>query len=466
MNRRWVVTALCLCACEGPFVPPRPPGPPPPPVAVVQVTPDSANIIAGDTLRLSATLRDATGMTLTGRVVSWASSDSTVARVSQSGVVATFDSGAARITASAEGHADTVPVIVTPVRFTAVVTGGVHTCAPANNEHVYCWGDNTAGQVGTGTGTLIEALPRPAASATRFDRMTVGALHTCALATDGTAYCWGRNTENQLGRGMTPGNTTVPGLVFTTVKFDSVTAGGSHSCALRDGTAYCWGLNANGQIGDGGTTPRPTPVTVQADAGLMAITAAVNHSCALTTGGAAECWGQNQFGQVGDSTQLDRHAPTAVVGSLTFTQISAGGGHTCAVTATGAGYCWGANTRHELGSGLSDSVVPAPAPITGGLSFRLLTAGGAHTCGLTTDSLAYCWGKNDAGQVGDSSMTEQPAPVAVYGGIHFSDLRAGAAHTCGITAQLLVYCWGDGVRGQLGKGPLTPSLIPIKVAGQ
>src|SRR5881397_1406220 len=75
MNRRWVVIALCLCACEGPFVPPRPPGPPPPPVAVVQVTPDSATIIAGDTLRLSATLRDSTGMTLTGRVVSWASSD-------------------------------------------------------------------------------------------------------------------------------------------------------------------------------------------------------------------------------------------------------------------------------------------------------------------------------------------------------------------------------------------------------
>src|SRR6266576_3296444 len=208
MNRRWVVIALCLCACEGPFVPPRPPGPPPPPVAVVQVTPDSATIIAGDTLRLSATLRDSTGMTLTDRVVTW---------------------------------------------------------APANNAHVYCWGDNTAGQVGAGTGTLIEALPRPAASATRFDRMTAGALHTCALATDGTAYCWGRNTENQLGRGMTPGNTTIPGLVFTTVKFDSITAGGSHSCALRDGTAYCWGLNSNGQIGDGGTTPRQAPVSVQAD---------------------------------------------------------------------------------------------------------------------------------------------------------------------------------------------------------
>ena len=463
MNRRWVGIALCLCACEGPFVPPRPPGPPPPPVAVVQVTPHSATIIAGDTLRLSVTLRDSTGMSLTGRLVSWASSDSTVARVSQSGVVATFDSGAAQIIASAEGHADTVPLIVTPVLFTAVVTGGVHTCSPANNKHVYCWGDNTAGQVGTGTGTLTEALPRPAASATRFDRMSAGALHTCALATDGTAYCWGRNTENQLGRGTTPGNTTVPAPVLTTVKFDSITAGGSHTCALFDGTAYCWGLNANGQIGDGGITPRPTPVTVQADAGLVAITAAVNHTCAITTAGTAECWGQNQFGQVGDSTQIDRHAPIAVVGGLTFTQISAGGGHSCAVTAAGAGYCWGANSRHELASGLNDSVVTAPAAITGGLTFRLVTAGGAHTCGLTTDSLAYCWGKNDAGQVGDSSMVERPAPVAVYGGIRFKDLRAGASHTCGITAANVVYCWGDESRGQLGRGYPQSSIIPRRL---
>src|SRR5256885_7220211 len=153
MNRRWVVIALCLCACEGPFVPPRPPGPPPPPVAVVQVTPDSATITAGDTLRLSATLRDSTGMTLTGRVVTWASSDSTVARVSQSGVVATFDSGAAKITASAEGHADTVPVIVTPVLFTAVVTGGGPPRPPAHNPRLSCLGAHTPGPGGARTRT-------------------------------------------------------------------------------------------------------------------------------------------------------------------------------------------------------------------------------------------------------------------------------------------------------------------------
>src|SRR6266498_960011 len=154
MNRRCVVVTIGLCACEGPFVPPTPPGPPPPAVAAVQVTPDSATIIAGDTLR----------------------------------VVVTFAPGAARISASVEGRADTVPVVIAPVRFTAVALGAVHSCAPANNGHIYCWGDNTAGQIGTGTGTLIETAPRPAATGARFARASAGALHTCALTNDGTAY--------------------------------------------------------------------------------------------------------------------------------------------------------------------------------------------------------------------------------------------------------------------------------------
>ena len=466
MNRRCVVVTICLCACEGPFVPPTPPGPPPPAVAAVQVTPDSATIIAGDTLHLAVTLRDSSGLPLTGRPVTWASSDSVVARVSQSGVVVTFAPGAARISASAEGRADTVPVVITPVRFTAVALGAVHSCAPANNGHVYCWGDNTAGQIGTGTGTLVETAPRPAATGARFARASAGALHTCALTNDGTAYCWGRNTENELGRGTMPGNATVPAPVLTTIKFDSITAGGSHTCALHDGTAYCWGLNAAGQIGDGTNTPRNVPVPILADAGLAAVTAAVNHTCALTLSGAAACWGQNQFGQLGDSTRSDRNTPTAVVGGRTFAQISAGGGHTCAVTVAGAAWCWGANSHHELGAGLEDSTVTAPAPVSGGLTLRLVAAGGAHTCGLTTDSLAYCWGKNDVGQLGDSSTTERATPVAVHGGMHFQSLSAGASHTCGITADLVVYCWGDETRGQLGRDYPQSSSIPVRVAGQ
>src|SRR5438046_202048 len=84
----------------------------------------------------------------------------------------------------------------------------------------------------------VATAPRPAATGARFARASAGALHTCALTNDGTAYCWGRNTENELGRGTMPGNATVPAPVLTTIKFDSITAGGSHTCALHDGTAY------------------------------------------------------------------------------------------------------------------------------------------------------------------------------------------------------------------------------------
>ena len=467
MKSVWLALApaLGLAACEGPFVPPSVRNPPPPPVAAIQITPDSTAVIAGDTAFLTATLRDSTGSVLTGRSVSWQTSDSSVAIVSPAGVVVTFNAGSVRISASAEGRSSSVPVVVQPLLLVGVATGGIHTCAAANNGHAYCWGDNTAGQVGDGTGSLIEPLPHAAIAAARFDVAAAGTLHSCALTPTGAAYCWGRNTEGELGRGSAPGDNTIPAPVLTSLTFSAIAAGGAHSCALSSAIAYCWGLNSAGQLGDNSTMMQLTPTRALAEVSLTTIVAGVNHTCALSSAGPVYCWGQNTLGQVGDSTQTERHAPTAVVGGLTFSSLSAGGNHTCALTASGTAYCWGSNTRRELGAGLPDTAVSAPAAVTGALSFTLITAGGAHTCGLTADGLAYCWGDNDSGQLGDSSSTERAVPTAVYGATRFATLEAGGNHTCGSTAARVVYCWGDGLRGQLGRGVQQSSLVPVKVLG-
>ena len=129
-------------------------------------------------------------------------------------------------------------------------------------------------------------------------------------------------------------------------------------------------------------------------------------------------------------------------------------------------YCWGLNTRQQLGAGLPDSFALTPVPVSGGLSLRVVATGGVHSCALTTDSLAMCWGGNDHGQLGDSSTIDRPTPVPVYGGLKFADLRAGAQHTCGMTAAFVVYCWGDGSKGQLGRSFVGSSTIPVRVAGQ
>jgi alpha-tubulin suppressor-like RCC1 family protein len=468
MKRSLALALAALAACEGPFVPPTLPPPGPPAVAQVVVTPDSGIVITGDSLRLLVTLRDSASQVITGRSVVWQSANAAVATISSTGVVHGVTTGSTSIRASVEGHADTVTVSVIPLIYTVIVAGGLHTCAAANDGHVACWGENSEGQIGTGTGSLQEQVPQPIVGGVRFSLVAAGAAHSCAIAQFGTAYCWGRNTESQLGRGATPGNTAIPAPVASAQQFGEIAAGGTHTCALgSDGFTYCWGLNANGQLGDGGKQPRTTPHHVIDDLGFSGLTAGVAHTCAIANASAAAyCWGGNAGGALGDGTRTDRDIPTLVAGGLGFMQIAAGSGHTCAVAGSGQAYCWGGNAFHQLGSGLDSAVLTTPHVVTGGLTFRLVAGGGSHTCGLSADSLAYCWGKNDAGQLGDSSTTERPAPTAVRGGRKFADIRAGSTHTCAITGTLVVFCWGDGSRGQLGRGSPQPSLVPVKVAGQ
>ena len=95
-----------------------------------------------------------------------------------------------------------------------------------------------------------------------------------------------------------------------------------------------------------------------------------------------------------------------------------------------------------------------------------MSAGDSHTCGITGAGIAYCWGDNSKGQLGDGSVSQRLAPVAVGGGHGFGGISAGNWHTCGVTPGLVAYCWGDNQYGALGDGTQTNRLLPAKVAFQ
>ena len=150
--------------------------------------------------------------------------------------------------------------------------------------------------------------------------ITAGGTHTCALTTSGAVLCWGANDSGQLGDGtslqrLTP--TSVTGL-GSGVAILAAGGGysGSHTCALTiGGSVLCWGANGSGQLGDGTMTPRLTPVSVSGlGAGVSAISAGGSHTCALRTTGTVQCWGANESGQLGDGTTTQRLMPTAVSG--------------------------------------------------------------------------------------------------------------------------------------------------------
>lgn len=149
----------------------------------------------------------------------------------------------------------------------------------------------------------------------------------------------------------------------------------------------------------------------------------------------------------------------------TFVQVTQGAVHTCGITADDRAFCWGDNPFGELGDGTTTRRL-VPRAVAGGLRFKAITAGTHFTCGLTTEDRAYCWGYNVYYQLGDGTTgTMQLTPSPVAGNRRFRQIRAGARHTCAVTFADVAFCWGENFYGQLGavtEGFLQ-SNVPLRV---
>jgi alpha-tubulin suppressor-like RCC1 family protein len=155
---------------------------------------------------------------------------------------------------------------------------------------------------------------------------------------------------------------------------------------------------------------------------------------------------------------------TAAAG-LVFRQLTTGLDHSCGVTTTNLAYCWGKNTNGQLGDGTKLGK-GNPVLVQGGLHFTQISAGDDHTCAVTGTGNAYCWGLNNVGQLGDGSTMTRTKPVAVKGGLVFRQVRPGSRFTCGATTGDLGYCWGSNGSGQLGIATIeSKKLVPTAIFG-
>ena len=201
--------------------------------------------------------------------------------------------------------------------------------------------------------------------------------------------------------------------------FSQFTSNGAHTCALTaGGKAYCWGLNSQGQLGNNSTTNSLIPVAVQMPAGVsfQSIAAGITHTCALTTTGQVYCWGQGSSGQLGNNSTADSLTPVAVQmpAGVSFQSIATGYYHTCALTTTGQAYCWGRGYGGQLGNNsTTGSRIPVAVQMPAGVSFQSIAAGSVHTCALTAGGQAYCWGQGSSGQLGNNSTADSLTPLAV-----------------------------------------------------
>ena len=358
----------------------------------------------------------------------------------------------------------------------AVSAGNEHTCAVQEDGVALCWGNGAGGRIGNGGDTAVAhrvSLPTPVNTSVRFTQIAAGEMHTCALTSQGRAYCWGMNQFGQLGDGTTE-TRRVPVPVAGNLTFSSIGAGAYHTCAVAKSAAmYCWGDNEIGQLGQPdaqepcGAPCSRSPVAVAGTGRFKMVAVGGFHTCGITTELQAFCWGYNYDGQTGAGYYSGSIAvPTAVATSLDFTSIVAGAGHSCALTADGVAYCWGGGEYGQIGNGEmgSNNYSAEPVPVLSSLRYSTLSAGGLHTCGVSSTA-TLCWG---SGPLGNAVTGVSTTPVAINTIYHFVSLDAGAHHQCVVDSYHSAFCWGDNTSGQVGTGSslswiYTPVAIVIAV---
>lgn len=147
-----------------------------------------------------------------------------------------------------------------------------------------------------------------------------------------------------------------------------------------------------------------------------------------------------------------------------FAQIDGGGTHSCGLTSGGAAWCWGRNPAGQLGdSTASATLVPVAVFQTGWSTFAQITAGAQHTCAIDGSGAPWCWGYNADGRLGDGTTNLGLAPVLVQGSLTLASVSAGGAHTCGLDSSGLAYCWGSNTYGQIGDNSTTFASSPVAV---
>jgi alpha-tubulin suppressor-like RCC1 family protein len=275
-----------------------------------------------------------------------------------------------------------------------------------------------------------------------FVRITAGERQTCALDANGVAYCWGDNYYGELGDG-TYTDRNAPVRVATTVRFQQIVTSSFITCGLSGrGEVYCWG----DIVGYGVAL---SPILVSGTRTFRSIELSGWQGCGIGTDGRTYCFERvGHFGLVGNPM---------LVPSPEFASLSGGEFSSCGLTRAGRTYCWGSvfgNTIDDVLGATNVDSMSANVPVVGNHSFKSIASGFLTRCGLTTANEIWCWGYNfDASMpIPRNTSTMTPVLVTETNGLAFASLEKGGAHTCGLATNSLVYCWGNFSTGQLGDG--------------
>jgi alpha-tubulin suppressor-like RCC1 family protein len=255
----------------------------------------------------------------------------------------------------------------TALRFDALVAGSANTCGFAREGGIYCWGSDAAGQLGgvateTCDGAPCSHTPLPLPAGPELRTLALGtAAHLCGLSATGAAYCWGSNAAGQLGIDTVGGSRDVPIAVAGGRRFEAIAVGGEHTCALAtDGRPWCWGRDIL-PPGEGGESISPTPVAIGDSPSFVSLVTGTWAACGMTSAGSVHCWGINAYGEMGLTPigfNTRHETPQPMPGGMRWTTIAGSWATFCALDLADDTWCWGHGADGELGVPAHHSAVP------------------------------------------------------------------------------------------------------------
>jgi alpha-tubulin suppressor-like RCC1 family protein len=521
---------VSLVACSGPTEPTA--------VASVSLSPNTITLASGSSTTLAATTLDSKGSALTGRIITWSSSDASVAAVSATGVVSAGQNrggspALVTISASSEGKTGTATVSVTPVPVAKVIFAvDSIVIDPGVSTQLSIAVQDTAGIALTGRTITWTALDTTIAKVTASGQVTA-VVYTGPDRRDTRVIANAENRADTVRIVVSPlavarvilspdtltlrAGTSKQLVVIPQDAQGNTLTGRTVSWTVSDTTVVnvstvTWLLTAISYLGPNSRTSRIIAAVGQKADTLNVLVSAIPvarvlidvDSINLSVGMLRQVssivydssgtrltdrsvhWQSSDTSVVMVSSSGTIQTPwdLQIAGKTAFviarselstdtvrvkvlaneTQVLASGtGFSCALDVSGLAYCWGSNSNGQLGDGTTTDRA-TPVAVAGGLRFKSLVAGNVFACGLSIAGAAFCWGNNSLGRLGDGTQTNRLTPVAVAGNLSFVALyNGGINHTCGQTSAGDLYCWGYNYFGQLGDGTTINRSTPVRV---
>lgn len=353
-----------------------------------------------------------------------------------------------------------------------LTTGGAQTCLIRNQGELWCWGADAKGALAILDQSGVVAQPTPVPNGrtrlTDVAQVTTGQGSTCLIQKiqngSGRLLCSGKNDHGQLGDGTTTDRRSflpIDGLEFV----DDIALFHQHACAIASNQVVCWGNNEACQSGRPSGQPILAPWThSELPQEPKQIVTGQRQSCAVWRDGSAKCWGSvlEQATQNGGGTWSCTAQAMTILTDIE--QICAGSNYRCARDSDGLAWCWGKNWNGVLGVGDDGpDYATEPQQVLGLQGVSRLSCGAEFACAIINDGSAWCWGKNNAGQLGDGSRIDRSEPVRVLELSHVTAIAAGFWHTCAQQRDGSVWCWGSNEFYQLGNDQISESLQPVEV---